>query len=99
MQADDIRDEIEAEEGEGRVTDSRQMPSAGVMLGAGMAIIGLGVLGWMIYRRRKQSRDIVRRLAGRIPLPLDRVRLERLPGAFDDVRDELMTQLRRVRSR
>lgn len=96
MQADDTRDEIQAEQDE-RATDTRQLPSAGVMVGAGMAIIGLGVLGWMIYRRRRQSRDMVRRLAGLIPL--DRVRLERLPGAFDDVRDELMTQLRRVRSR
>jgi hypothetical protein len=97
MQADDVRGEIDAEDAEGLETNSRQMPSAGVMLGAGMAIIGLGVLGWMIYRRRRQSQDMVRRLAGRIPL--DRVRLERLPAAFDDVRDELMTQLRRVRSR
>ena len=96
MQADDVRDEIETAEDERRL-ETRQMPSAGVMVGAGMAIIGLGVLGWMIYRRRRQSQDMVRRLAGRIPL--DRVRLERLPGAFDDVRGELMTQLRRVRSR
>jgi hypothetical protein len=96
MQADDIDSESRSEEDE-RGPDTRRMPSAGVMLGAGMAIIGLGVLGWMIYRRRRQSRELVRNLAGR--LPLDRVRLDRLPGAFEDARDELMTQLRRVRSR
>jgi hypothetical protein len=101
MQADDIDGESRSEEDE-RGIDTRQMPSAGVMLGAGMAIIALGVLGWMIYRRRKQSRELVRNLAGRLPLDrvrLDRVRLDRIPGAFEDARDELMTQLRRVRSR
>jgi hypothetical protein len=65
----------------------RQLPPAPVMLGVGMAIIGLGILGWMIYRRRQQSRTLVQQLA------------ERLPIALDDVREELRTQLQRVRSR
>jgi hypothetical protein len=67
--------------------ETRQMPSAGIMLGVGMAIIGLGVLGWMIYRRRQQSRTLIQQLAHRIPV------------ALDDVREELRTQLQRVRSR
>ena len=97
MLADDINDEIESVRkgvddddepaAEFEETDLRQMPSAGVMLGVGMAIVGLGVLGWMIYRRRQQSRNLVRQLAGRLPI------------AFDDLRDELRSQLRRVRSR
>jgi Flp pilus assembly protein TadB len=116
MLADDINEQIKA----GRQTmeesdldmqepeTARQMPSAGVMLGVGMAIVGLGVLGWLIYRRRQQSRTLVQQLAHRLPVVLDDMRDElrtqlkradRLPGAFDDFRDELRTQLKRVRSR
>jgi hypothetical protein len=94
MVADDINDEIKAgrrnmeeRDSEIRDLDTRQMPSAGVMFGIGMAIVGLGVLGWMIYRRRQQSRTFVQQLADRLPI------------ALDDVRDELRTQLKRVRSR
>ncbi|HEY3086045.1 MAG TPA: hypothetical protein VGK28_11350 [Candidatus Dormibacteraeota bacterium] len=94
MLADDINEQIKAgrqtmEESEEqmREPESRQMPSAGVMLGVGVAIIGLGLLGWMIYRRRQQSRTLVQQLTHRIPIVLD------------DVRDELRTQLQRVRSR
>ena len=110
MLADDINERnktgwrgTEEPEGEMGEPDSRQMPSAGVMLGVGMAIVGLGVLGWMIYRRRQESRNLVRQLAGRLPVALDDMRdelqaqLKRVK--LDDMRDELRSQLKRVRSR
>lgn len=91
----------EAEPG-AREPDTRQIPSAGVMLGVGMAIVGLGVLGWVVYRRRQQSRAAVRQLAGRVPTALRDVRdgfRQRFPDALDDVRDQLRAQMKRVRSR
>jgi len=66
--------------------ETRQMPSAGVMLGVGMAIIGLGVLGWMIYRSRRRQ-TFMKQLT------------DALPVSIDDLRDELGSRLQRVRSR
>ena len=65
---------------------TRQMPSAGVMLGVGMAIVGLGVLGWMIYRSRRRQ-TIIKQLT------------EAIPVSIDELRDELGSRLQRVRSR
>ena len=48
-------------------TQTRQMPSPGVMFGVGMAIVGLGVLGWMIYRSRRRQ-TIVKQLTAAIPV-------------------------------
>jgi len=66
--------------------ETRQMPSAGLMLGVGMAIIGLGVLGWMIYRSRRRQ-TFMKQLT------------DALPVSIDDLRDELGSRLQRVRSR
>jgi len=77
-------DEVEAELA---TPESRQMPSAGVMFGVGMAIIGLGVLGWMIYRSR-QRRTLVQQLRSAMPTV-----------SIDDLREGLGERWRRVRSR
>ena len=66
--------------------DTRQMPSAGVMLGVGMAIVGLGVLGWMIYRSRRRQ-TFIKQLTAAMPISLD------------ELRDEVGSRLQRVRSR
>ena len=95
MLADDIDSQIgrgkkSTEEPESALVDSeddaRQMPSAGVMLGVGMAIVGLGVLGWMIYRSRRRQ-TLIKQLT------------EALPVSIDELRDELGSRLQRVRSR
>lgn len=94
MLADDINDQIdagrrtmdEAEADLATTEESRQMPSAGVMFGVGMAIIGLGVLGWMIYRSR-QRRTFVQQLTSAIPV------------SIDDLREGLGERWKRVRSR
>jgi len=66
--------------------DTRQMPPAGVMLGVGMAIVGLGVLGWMIYRSRRRQ-DFMKQLTDALPI------------SMDELRDEVGSRLQRVRSR
>ncbi len=66
--------------------DTRQMPPAGIMLGVGMAIVGLGILGWMIYRSRRRQ-TLMKQLT------------EALPTSIDELRDELGSRLQRVRSR
>ena len=95
MLADDIDEKVRRgkrsmEESESAIedpqTDVRQMPSAGVMLGVGMAIVGLGVLGWMIYRSRRRQ-TFVKQLTDALPI------------SIDELRDELGSRLQRVRSR
>lgn len=96
MLADDIDDQTRRgkrslEEPESALVDAeeedtRQMPSAGVMLGVGMAIVGLGVLGWMIYRSRRRQ-TFMKQLT------------DALPVSIDELRDELGSRLQRVRSR
>jgi hypothetical protein len=94
MLPNDINDRIDAgrrsmdeAEAELATPESRQMPSAGVMFGVGMAIIGLGVLGWMIYRSR-QRRTLVQQLRSAMPT-----------ASIDDLREGLGERWRRVRSR
>jgi hypothetical protein len=95
MLADEIDDEVGRgkrirEESESPLVDpeedTRQMPSAGVMLGVGMAIVGLGLLGWLIYRSRRRQ-TFIQQLT------------EALPVSIDELRDELGSRLQRVRSR
>jgi hypothetical protein len=95
MLADDIDEKVRRgkrtmEESEPPIVDAeestRQMPPPGVMLGVGMAIVGLGVLGWMIYRSRRRQ-TFIKQLT------------EALPGSIDELRDELGSRLQRVRSR
>lgn len=95
MLADDINDEVgrgkrSREESESPLVDpeeaTRQMPSAGVMLGVAMAIVGLGVLGWLIYRSRRRQ-TFIQQLT------------EALPVSIDELRDELGSRLQSVRSR
>ena len=95
MLADDINDQIdkgrrtmeEAEADPATTGDEgRQMPSAGVMFGVGMAIIGLGVVGWMIYRSR-QRRTLVQQLTAALPI------------SIDDLREGIGERWKRVRSR
>src|SRR5437762_12857649 len=68
---------IELAEGEIDESAERRVPPVAVMAGVVAAVVGLGVLGWMIYRRR-QRQDLIRQIQDAIP---DYVRdLRDLPG-------------------
>ena len=93
MLADDINDKIDAgrrtmdeAEADLATTEGRQMPSAGLMFGVGMAIIGLGVLGWMIYRSRRRQ-TVIQQLRAAMPV------------SIEELREGLGERWKRVRSR
>jgi hypothetical protein len=46
--------------------EARRVPPVAVMAGAVAALVGLGVLGWMIYRSR-QRRNLIRQIQDAIP--------------------------------
>ena len=68
---------IELAEGEIEESAERRVPPVAVMAGVVAAVIGLGVLGWMIYRRR-QRRNLIRQIQDVFPDYVDYVR--DLPG-------------------
>lgn len=57
---------IELAEGEIDERDERRVPPVAVMAGVVAAVVGLGVLGWMIYRRR-QRRNLIQQIQDVIP--------------------------------
>src|SRR5438034_9254839 len=57
---------IELSEGEIDEMEERRVPPVAIMAGVVAAVVGLGVLGWMIYRRR-QRRDLIRQIQDAIP--------------------------------
>ena len=68
---------IELAEGEIEESAERRVPPVAVMAGVVAAVVGLGVLGWMIYRRR-QRRNLIRQIQDVFPDYVDYVR--DLPG-------------------
>jgi len=68
---------IEMAEGEIDESAERRVPPVAVMAGVVAAVVGLGVLGWMIYRRR-QRRNLIRQIQDVFPDYVDYVR--DLPG-------------------
>ena len=78
--ADDINEQVNA----GRKTvamatedaeemEPRRVPTAVIAAGVGAAVVGLGLLGWLIYRNRRK-RNLVQQLQ------------ESLPGRITDLR-------------
>jgi len=68
---------IELSKGEIDEIEERRVPPVVIVAGVVAAMVGLGVLGWMIYRRR-QRRDLIQQIQDAIPDYVDYVR--DLPG-------------------
>lgn len=56
----------ESGEGDLRSLDTRGMPPAGYVAAGLVGLLAIGVVGWMIYRRRRQV-PLVRRLQDALP--------------------------------
>ena len=79
---------IELSEGEIDAMEERRVPPVAIMAGVVSAVVGLGVLGWMIYRRR-QRRDLIRQIQDAIP---DYVR--DLPSELRSLPSELRSRVK-----
>ena len=64
---------IELAEGETGEGEESRVPPVAVMVGVVAAVVGLGVLGWMIYRRR-QKRNLIEQIREMIPDYVEYVR-------------------------
>jgi hypothetical protein len=71
--------------------ESRRVPPVAIMAGAVAALVGLGVLGWMIYRSR-QRRTLIRQIQDAIP---DYVR--DLPDHVRELPGELRSRIKAAR--
>lgn len=116
--ADDINEQVNA----GRQTiamasdeidemdemEPRRVPTAVIAAGVGAAVVGLGLLGWLIYRKRRRH-NVIQDLRTNLPVRASDLRdrgVERLGGLRDlgmervgDVRllrDEVRKRLKRV---
>jgi hypothetical protein len=95
----DINDKIDAgrraidvsREDEVEEMETRRVPPVAVMAGAVAALVGLGVLGWMIYRSR-QRRTLIRQIQDALP---DYVR--ELPDQVRDLPGELRSRIKAAR--
>jgi len=79
---------IELSKGEIDEIEERRVPPVVIVAGVVAAMVGLGVLGWMIYRRR-QRRDLIRQIQDAIP---DYVR--DLPGELRSLPSELRSRVK-----
>ena len=68
--------------------EARRVPPVAIMAGVVAAVVGLGVLGWMIYRSRRR-RDLIQQIQDAIP---DYVR--DLPGELRDLPGELRSRVK-----
>ena len=80
--------------------EPRRVPPAVIAAGVGAAIVGLGLLGWLLYRSRRR-RTLMQQLQASLP---DRVRdLHELQASLPDrvrelrgVGDDLLERLRKA---
>ena len=79
---------IELSEGQIDEMDERRVPPVAIMAGVVAAVVGLGLLGWMIYRRR-QRQDLIRQIQDAIP---DYVR--DLPSELRSLPSELRSRVK-----
>lgn len=100
--ADDINDQIEM----GRRTivladeepddmEPRQVPTAVIVAGVGAAVVGLGLLGWLIYRSRRR-RNLIQELRATLPARASDFR-ERGAARLGEIRDLGMERIGDVR--
>lgn len=89
-----LTDEIQGQISAGRRTIERslddvkdmelpEVPPAVVAAGVVAAVVGLGIIGWMVFRRRR--RTIVQRLQ------------DAIPGPVRDLPTELQTRIKRAK--
>jgi hypothetical protein len=101
--ADDINEQINA----GRKTiavasedpdemEPRRVPPAVIAAGVGAAVIGLGLLGWLIYRNRRRS-NLIAQLRAALPSRAGDLR-DRGVERLGDLRDMGMDRMSDVRS-
>ena len=94
------RDEEEAE--------PRRVPPAVVAAGVGAAIIGLGLIGWLIYRNRRR-RTLIEQLQAALPTRVSDLKElgaglrdrglelgQEVRGRGGDLRDELRSRLKKA---
>jgi hypothetical protein len=102
MPEDDINARIEAgrqqiEMARDEEMEARRVPPAVIAAGVGAAVVGLGLIGWMIYRSRRR-RTLVEQLQAALPSRVGELRELGL-GLRDrgiDVTDELRARLKKA---
>jgi hypothetical protein len=60
------RQAIELAREDADVDESRRVPPAVIAAGVGAAIVGLGLIGWLIYRNRRR-RNLIEQLQAALP--------------------------------
>jgi hypothetical protein len=114
-----MKDEIDEKTNSGRKTiavasddpdemEPRRVPPAMVAAGVGAALVGLGLIGWLIYRSRRRQ-NLVRQLQATLPGRISELRdlgVERLGdlrelgvervGDVRSLRDEVRRRLRKA---
>src|SRR5262245_14664733 len=102
------RKQIEiAQDPERGETEPRRVPPAAIAAGVGAAIIGLGLIGWMIYRSRRRP-NVIKQLQDALPSRVSAARElgvglrdrglvlgQEVRGRGIDLRDELRGRVRR----
>ena len=68
---------------------ARRVPPAVIAAGVGMALVGLGLIGWLVYRNRRR-RTLVEQIQAALPGRLREIRDVRL----SDLRDDLIERLK-----
>lgn len=76
---------------------ARRVPPGVIAAGVGVALVGLGLIGWMVYRSRRR-RTLVQQIQAALP---DRLRELRELGDvrmrdLRDARDELLERVRKA---
>jgi len=64
--------------------ESRRVPPAVIAAGVGAAVVGLGLLGWLIYRNRRR-RNVIQQLRSTLPVRMSDLR-ERGAERLGDLR-------------
>jgi hypothetical protein len=97
---DDINDRINAGRQtidmspEDEIDDSyaRRVPPAVIAAGFGMALVGLGLVGWLVYRNRRR-RTLIEQIQAALPDRLREIRDMRLSD-LRSVRDDVIERLK-----
>jgi len=76
--------------------EPRRVPPAVIAAGVGAAVVGLGLLGWLIYRNRRR-RNLIQQLQASLPGRVSELR-ELGAGRLGDLRDLGAERMGDVRS-
>jgi hypothetical protein len=76
--------------------EPRRVPPAVIAAGVGAAVVGLGLLGWLIYRNRRR-RNLIQQLQASLPVRVSELR-ELGAGRLGDLRDLGAERMGDVRS-